>query len=101
MESKTGVVSKIKVLKMSEQPLVFFKLDNENCLISYHSLKFLADVDSGMRLAVAGFYNSRKQFVVKKFSVLGKTRIMIDIENIQYNDREKVFICKHQICSQH
>lgn len=90
MESKTGVVSKIKVLKMSEQPLVFFKLNDVNCLISYHSLSFLADVDSGMRLAVAGFYNSRKQFVVKKFSVVGKTRIMIDIDNIHYG--EKVFI---------
>lgn len=29
---------------------------------------------------VAGEYNSRKQFVVKKYGVIGKTKIMIEFE---------------------
>lgn len=80
MESKTGTVSKVKILKYSERPLVFFKLDNVSCLIAGHSLNFLADVEDGMRIAVAGEYNSRKQFVVKKYAVIGKTKIMMEFE---------------------
>lgn len=90
MESKTGIVSNIKVLKMSERPLIYFRIDNCNCLIACRSLSFLADVQEGMRISVAGVFNSRKQFVVKKFTVIGKTKIMIDIERIQ--QREKVFV---------
>ena len=45
VKSLKGVVSKIRVLKMSKTPLVRFSLDNENCLIAAHSLNFLADVD--------------------------------------------------------
>ncbi len=81
MESKTGIVNKIKILKMPERPLVYFKLGDTSCLIANHSLNFLADVDNGMRIAVAGEYNSRKQFVVKKYAVIGKTRIMMEITN--------------------
>nr|DAH92890.1 MAG TPA: hypothetical protein [Caudoviricetes sp.] len=33
-----------------------------------------------MQIVVAGEYNSRKQFVVKKYSVIGKTKIMIEFE---------------------
>jgi hypothetical protein len=40
----------------------------------------LADVEDGMRIAVAGEYNSRKQFVVKKYAVIGKTKIMMEFE---------------------
>jgi hypothetical protein len=40
----------------------------------------LADVDENMQVVVAGEYNQRKQFVVKKYSVLGKTKIMIEFE---------------------
>lgn len=80
MQSKTGTVSGIKILKFSERPLVYFKLNDESCLIACRSLGFLADVDNGMRLVVAGEYNSRKQFVVKKFAVIGKTKIMLDFE---------------------
>ncbi|MGK4242174.1 hypothetical protein [Enterococcus gallinarum] len=81
VKSLKGVVSKIRVLKMSRTPLVRFSLDNVNCLIAAHSLNFLADVDEGMEIVVAGEFNDRKQFVVKKYSVIGKTRIMIEFEN--------------------
>jgi len=43
----------------------------------------LADVDEGMQIVVAGEYNSRKQFVVKKYSVIGKTKIMIEFESVK------------------
>lgn len=78
MQSITGTVSKIKILKYSEHPLVYFKLDDTNCLIAGHSLNFLADVENGMRIAVAGDYNARKQFIVKKYAVIGKTKIMME-----------------------
>jgi len=80
MKSLKGTVSKIRVLKMAKIPLVRFSLDGVNCLIAAHSLNFLADVDEGMQIVVAGEYNSRKQFVVKKYSVIGKTKIMIEFE---------------------
>ncbi|MDT2672481.1 hypothetical protein [Enterococcus dongliensis] len=82
MESITGTVSKVKILKMSERPLVYFKLDNQSCLIAGHSLNFLADVEDGMKIAVGGHYNDRKQFVVSKYAVIGKTKIMMEFEQI-------------------
>lgn len=66
---------------MSKPPLVRFSHDGVNCLIATHSLNFLADVDEEMQIVVAGEYSERKQFVVKKYSVLGKTKIMIEFEN--------------------
>ena len=75
MKSLKGVVSKIRVLKMSRTPLVRFSLDNVNCLIAAHSLNFLADVDEGMRIVVAGEFNDRKQFVVKSIRSLVKRRL--------------------------
>ncbi|WP_195960565.1 hypothetical protein [Enterococcus casseliflavus] len=80
IKTMKGYVSKIRVLKMSKTPLVRFSLNNVNCLIATHSLNFLADVDENMQVVVAGEYNERKQFVVKKYSVLGKTKIMIEFE---------------------
>lgn len=80
MLSQSGIVSSIKILKMSERPLVYFKLDDTSCLIAAHSLNFLADVENGMRVVVAGEYNSRKQFVVKKYASIGKTKIMMEFE---------------------
>lgn len=80
MMSMNGIVSSIKIIKYSERPLVYFKLDNQSCLIATHSLNFLADVEDGMRIVVAGEYNSRKQFVVKKYGVIGKTKIMMEFE---------------------
>ena len=62
--------------------MVRFSLDGVSCLIATHSLSFLADVDEGMQIVVAGDYNDRKQFVVKKYSVIGKTKIMIEFEAI-------------------
>ncbi len=83
MESLKGTVSKIRVLKMAKIPLVRFSLDGVNCLIAAHSLNFLADVDEGMQIVVAGEYNERKHLVVKKYSVIGKTRIMIEFESLK------------------
>ncbi|MGJ0914671.1 hypothetical protein ACR77M_03055 [Enterococcus avium] len=80
MKSLNGIVSSVKILKYSERPLVYFKLDDQSCLIASHSLSFLADVENGMRIVVAGEYNSRKQFVVKKYAVIGKTKIMMEFE---------------------
>lgn len=65
---------------MSKIPLVRFSLNNVNCLIATHSLNFLAEVDENMQVVVAGEYNQRKQFVVKKYTVIGKTKIMIEFE---------------------
>lgn len=70
---------------MSRTPLVRFSLDNVNCLIAAHSLSFLADVDEGMQIVIAGKYNDRKQFIVKKYSVIGKTKIMIEFESLNNN----------------
>lgn len=83
MQSITGTVIKIKILKMSECPLVFFKLDDVSCLIAGHSLNFLADVEDGMNVVVAGDYNKRKQFIVKKYAVIGKTKIMMEFDMIK------------------
>ena len=74
------------MLKMSKTPLVRFSLDNVNCLIAAHSLNFLADVDDRMQIVVAGEFNNRQQFVVKKYGVIGKYKIMIEFEKlIAYN----------------
>lgn len=78
----SGIVSSVKILKYSERPLVYFKLDDTSCLIAGHSLNFLADVEDGMRIAVAGEYNSRKQFIVRKYSVIGETRIMLELNRL-------------------
>ncbi|MDT2771356.1 hypothetical protein P7H46_10940 [Enterococcus pseudoavium] len=82
MESKTGTVSKIKILKYSERPLVYFKIDNQSCLIAGHSLNFLADVEDGMHVVIGGEYNSRKQFVVRKYAVIGQTKMMMEFNRI-------------------
>lgn len=80
MQTIRGTVSKVKILKMSERPLVYFKVDEISCLIATHSLAFLADVAEGSKIVVAGDYNSRKQFVVKKYAVVGMTKIMMEFE---------------------
>ena len=80
METIRGTVTKVKIIKMSERPLVYFKVDEVSCLIATHSLSFLADVAEGSKIVVAGDYNSRKQFVVKKYAVVGMTKIMMEFE---------------------
>ena len=75
-----GVVTKIKMLDF---PLVYFKLEDTNCLIAKYSLSFMADVEEGMRIVVFGEYNTRNQFIVKKHVVIDKTRIMLEIESLK------------------
>lgn len=53
---------------------------NHQLLIAKHSLNFLGDVDEGMFLTVGGYWNKRHQFVVQKYTVYGKTKIMLDID---------------------
>lgn len=83
-----GTVSHVKILKSNERPLVFFKLNDTNCLIASHSLNFLADAAEGTKIAVAGEYNSRKQFVVRKYAVIGKPQIVIEFERSKYPNRK-------------
>lgn len=80
--SMSGLVSSVKILKFSERPLVYFKLNDTSCLIATHSLSFLADVENGMRIVIAGEYNNRGQFIVRKYGVIGKTKIMIEFERL-------------------
>ena len=84
MKTIRGTVTKIKILKMSERPLVYFKINEVSCLIATHSLSFLADVVDGSRIAVAGEFNSRKQFVCKKYAVIGKPQIVVEFERSRY-----------------
>ncbi len=72
MRTIKGTVSKIKVLKLSESPLVRFSVDGVSCLIGKHNLKFLDQVEEDTELVVCGEYNGRKQFVVRKFCVMAK-----------------------------
>lgn len=84
METIRGTVSKVKIIKMSERPLVYFKVDEVSCLIATHSLTFLADVAEGSRVAVAGEFNGRKQFVCRKYTVLGTPQIVVEFERSRY-----------------
>lgn len=84
MQSIKGTVSSVKILQFSERPLVYFKLDDVNCLISANALSFLADVADNMQIVVAGAFNDHKQFVVRKYSVIGKTKIMMDLESVYH-----------------
>lgn len=67
-----GKVSKIKVLKLDESPLIRFSLDDVSCLIKIHSLNFMWEVVEGSEVVVGGSYNSRNQFVVRKYCVMKK-----------------------------
>ena len=53
-----------------------------NLLSNRHSLSFLADVTEGMSLVAVGEWNARKHFIVRKYAVRGKTKIMMDIEQL-------------------
>mgnify|MGYP001018319275 CR=1 FL=1 len=70
MITQKGTVSKIKVLKLDESPLVRFSLDDVSCLIRVHSLNFLWEVAEGSKVVVGGSYNTRNQFVVRKYCVI-------------------------------
>ena len=84
MENIRCTVTKVKIIKMSERPLVYFKVDEVSCLIATHSLSFLAAVAEGSRVAVAGEFNSRKQFVCRKYAVIGQPQIVIEYERSRY-----------------
>lgn len=88
MINQKGTVSHIKILKSNERPLVYFKLDEINCLIASHSLSFLSDVAEGSKVAIAGEYNSRKQFIVRKYTVIGKPQIVIEFEKSLYPNKK-------------
>ena len=79
MEKKYGTVDKIRTLQVSARPLIRFSLNGVNCLIASHSLK----------LVVTGYYNNRKQFVVRSYHVLGKPKIVVEYEKSLY-PRKKV-----------
>jgi len=72
MITQKGTVSKIKVLKLDKSPLVRFSLDDVSCLIKIHSLNFMWEVVEGSEIVVGGSYNSRSQFVVRKYCVMKK-----------------------------
>ena len=88
MINLTGTVDKIRILQFTAQPLVRFTLvtaeDSVNCLISLHSLSFLADVEEGMSISILGLYNKRNQFVTRKYNTIGKTKIMYEFEHSVY-----------------
>nr|WP_244850217.1 hypothetical protein [Enterococcus lactis] len=76
-------------MQVSARPLIRFSLNEVNCLIASHSWNFLAEVDEGMKLVVTGYYNNRKQFVVRSYHVLGKPKIVVEYEKSLY-PRKKV-----------
>lgn len=84
METLNGKVEKIHIINMSSSPLVYFKLSGKHCLIARHSLNFLADVTEGSEIAIAGILNSKNQFICRKYTVIGKPQIMIEIENSRF-----------------
>ncbi|MCF1684924.1 hypothetical protein LQF67_04910 [Tetragenococcus halophilus] len=67
-----GKVTKIKVIKLSTHPLLHFKVNNISCLIASHSLNFLYEVREGNNIVIAGNYNNKNQFVVKRYCVVDK-----------------------------
>lgn len=73
MQTIKGTVSKIKVVKLSESPLIRFSIGDVSCLIAKHSLNFLYDVQDGFEVVIGGRYNRRNQFVVKRFCVMAES----------------------------
>lgn len=70
----SGLVEKIKIVKLEENPLIRFTLASDegtkvNCLIGLHALHFLYQVNEGSAVVVFGQKNSRNQIVVKKYHV--------------------------------
>lgn len=84
MKTIRGTVSKIRIIKMASSPLVYFRLGETNCLIALHSLNFLADAAEGAEMVVGGEFNSRNQFVCRRYTVLGKPQIVAEYETCRY-----------------
>lgn len=75
MQTIKGTVSKIKILKLSVSPLVRFSVGDVNCLIATNSLNFMYDVMENTEIVASGIYNSRKQFVVKRYCVINQKAV--------------------------
>ncbi|WP_270789852.1 hypothetical protein [Enterococcus diestrammenae] len=90
MKTIRGTVSKIRIIKMTASPLVYFKLGETNCLIAAHSLSFLAEAAEGCEMVVGGKFNSRNQFVCRRYAVIGKPQIVIEYEKSMYPHRKRV-----------
>lgn len=92
MKSFRGTADKIRMLNFDASPLFRFSVNTEagsvNCLIALHSLSFLADVAEGMPIVVAGEFNNRKQLVIRRYNVIGKTHLMMEYETL--NQRVRV-----------
>ncbi|MDT2752190.1 hypothetical protein ACOYX0_11270 [Enterococcus thailandicus] len=88
MERLYGAIDKIKIVQYSSTPLVRFSLNDVNCLIANHSLNFLADVEEKMNITIFGYYNSRKQFVVKKYKLNSKPKIVVEFEKSIYPNKK-------------
>ena len=92
MQTIKGTVTKIRLLTFTSSPLVRFTVGTTNCLINRHSLSFLEDVTEGMSLVAVGEWNARKQFIVRKYAVRGKTKIMMDIEQLSQQRGKAVLL---------
>lgn len=90
MKTIRGTVSKIRIIKMTASPLVYFKLGETNCLIAAHSLSFLADAVEGCEMVIGGEFNSRNQFVCRRYTLLGKPQIVVEYETCRYPHRKRV-----------
>lgn len=77
MQTIKGTVSKIKVLKLSVSPLVRFNVDDVNCLIATNSLNFMYEALKDCEIVVAGDYNNRNQFIVKKYCVISLRKVAV------------------------
>lgn len=73
--SYVGVVDKIRVIKSFPDMLVRFTLHTPsadiNCLVSKKELAYLILFleEDKFELAIFGHYNSRKQFIIEKFTI--------------------------------
>lgn len=68
-----------KVLKLSPI-LLYVKLQlssgqQVNCLVHVHALNFLYQAFDNSRVALFGHYNSRKQFIIEKYTVLASAKV--------------------------
>lgn len=70
------IINEPKVLKFSPL-LLYVKVEDDagstiNCLIHRHGLNFLYQATTDSQVAMYGHYNSRKQFVIDKFTVIAQ-----------------------------
>ncbi len=77
MQAIKGTVSKIKVLKLSISPLIRFNVDDINCLLATNSLNFMYKALEDCEIVVAGDYNNRSQFIVKKYCVISLRKVAV------------------------